>query len=169
MRRRVTLWYSQADSERAADFRARWAEYLYAELEHGSHGQKIDTALEIEAGSMVASDRARVVVLLVGDVTLEDAPLLQGVAASLTLGTVVVAICLAPNAKVPELLLATGCEVLNWDSPEIPQACERAALSIHRAPAIIEAARSAVDDEECTRAPTAIVAIVEGDRVPIPE
>lgn len=80
---------------------------------------------------------------------------------------VIVAVCITSDAKVPEVLHNSGCEILDWDCPDIPQACERAALGLRRAPAIIEAAKNAgLGEEECARAPTAVV---EGDRVPVPE
>ena len=92
---------------------------------------------------------------------------MEGMAKSLQRGDAVVAVCVMPNAKVPEALDSAGCETLDWDDPAIPEACERAVIGIRRAPAIIEAAKSAgANDEECARAPTAVV---EGDRVPVPD
>ncbi len=166
MRRRVTLWYSQPDTDRADAFRARWAAYLNVEREAGPLAEVIDSAREIEEGHTAACDEAKVVVVLVGGGTAEDASLMDGLTKSLRRGDAVVAVCLTPKAKVPEALYSAGCEIVNWDGPEIPQACERAVLGIRRAPGIIEAAKNAgADDEECARAPTVVV---EGDPVPVP-
>lgn len=48
MRRRVTVWYSQADSERACSFRARWADYLNSKLENRPFVQVADTVRKVE-------------------------------------------------------------------------------------------------------------------------
>src|SRR5258707_10507510 len=72
MRRRVALWYAQSDSEWAEAFRARWAKHLNVEQADGSPPEVIDPEGQMEAGHTTApSDRARVVILLVGAGTAE--------------------------------------------------------------------------------------------------
>jgi hypothetical protein len=166
MRRHITLLYSHADSERADAFRTRWAEHLYAKLEARPPVEAIDEAREMERGSTAVGLARSIVVILIGNGTADDSSLMERVAGGLGRGDVIVAVCIARNVKVPEVLHKAGCEVLDWDCLEIPQACERADRARRRAPAIIEAANSAgLGDEECARAPTAVV---EGDHVPVP-
>jgi hypothetical protein len=168
MRRRVALWYVKSDSEWAESFRARWAKHLNVEHADGPPPEVVDPECEMEAGCTTApSDRARVVILLVGAVTAEHAALMDGVAKSLERGDAVIAACVPPTVSVPGALYAAGCEILDWDSAEMPAACERAIVGMRRAPSIIAAAENVgTDDDECARAPTVVV---EGDPVPVPE
>lgn len=168
MRRRILLRYSPADYKQAKVFRDKWLDTINFILDENDSQPSAVAAHEsdAEAGASTSDAKPSVSVLLIGAETASDTSLMARVTDG-PRGDCIIGVRLAPELAVPTAIYAAGSEILDFDSDEVPRACDRAMTAIRRAPAIVDAASSeTANEDECARAPTAVV---EADRVPIPE